>query len=174
MVDIGMELLGYRMDIPSRSGFSNDLATAIEVGEIQPRPQPRRALTFLGRGDFSCSFYFAGHTCAPVDLAALNILDDFNREGLGIEVDISLPALRVVRALERIIEWRGKPMSIRVDNGPGNVSAAHQIWAQKRGIGLSYIQPRLRIASHCLPGKGENPNKTPMSSATTGRFARSG
>ena len=46
----------------------------------------------------------------------LNILDDFNREGLGIEVDISLPAVRVVRTLERIIEWRGKPLNIRVDN----------------------------------------------------------
>lgn len=71
----------------------------------------------------------------------LNVLDDYNREGLGIEVDISLPALRVVRALERIIEWRGKPMSIRVDNGPENVSAALQIWAQRHGVGLSYIQP---------------------------------
>jgi putative transposase len=36
----------------------------------------------------------------------LNVLDDFNREGLGIEVDASLPALRVIRTLERIIEWR--------------------------------------------------------------------
>ena len=40
-----------------------------------------------------------------------NVLDDFNREGLGIEVDLSLPADRVVRALEQIIEWRGKPRS---------------------------------------------------------------
>jgi len=38
-----------------------------------------------------------------------NVLDDYNREGLGIEVDFSLPALRVIRTLERIIEWRGKP-----------------------------------------------------------------
>ncbi len=29
-----------------------------------------------------------------------NVLDDFNREGLAIEVDLSLPAARVVRALE--------------------------------------------------------------------------
>jgi len=35
--------------------------------------------------------------------------DDFNREGLGIEVDLSLPAERVIRALDQIIEWRGKP-----------------------------------------------------------------
>ena len=46
----------------------------------------------------------------------LNVLDDFNREGLGIEVDFSLPAERVIRSLDRIIEWRGKPSTIRVDN----------------------------------------------------------
>src|SRR5690554_5828401 len=46
----------------------------------------------------------------------LNVLDDFNREGLGIEVDFSLPAERVIRSLNQIIEWRGKPLVIRVDN----------------------------------------------------------
>lgn len=39
----------------------------------------------------------------------LNVLDDFNREGPGIEIDFSLPAERVVRALNQIIEWRGAP-----------------------------------------------------------------
>mgnify|MGYP006406080495 CR=1 FL=1 len=47
-----------------------------------------------------------------------NVLDDFNREGLGIEVDFSLPAERVMRSLDQIIEWRGKPSSIRCDNEP--------------------------------------------------------
>jgi len=47
-----------------------------------------------------------------------NVIDDFNREGLAIDVDISLPAERVVRSLEQIIEWRGKPRAIRCDNGP--------------------------------------------------------
>ena len=46
----------------------------------------------------------------------LNVLDDFNREGLGIEIDFSLPAERVVRALNQIIEWSGAPRTIRVDN----------------------------------------------------------
>lgn len=45
-----------------------------------------------------------------------NVIDDFNREGLGIEVDFSLPAPRVIRALDRIIEWRGVPLVIRRDN----------------------------------------------------------
>lgn len=40
-----------------------------------------------------------------------NVIDDYNREGLGIDVDLSLPALRVIRSLERIIEWRGKPQA---------------------------------------------------------------
>ncbi len=44
----------------------------------------------------------------------LNIIDDFNREGLGIEVDFSLPAERVVRSLNRIIEQRGKPLSVNI------------------------------------------------------------
>ena len=48
----------------------------------------------------------------------LNVLDDFNRDGLGIEIDFSLPAERVIRSLNNIIEWRGKPKTIRVDNGP--------------------------------------------------------
>ena len=71
----------------------------------------------------------------------LNVLDDFNREGLGIEIDFSLPAERVVRALNRIIEWRGKPVAIRVDNGPEYVSSTLTIWAEKMGIALTYIQP---------------------------------
>ena len=49
-------------------------------------------------------------------IRTLNVLDDFNREGLCIDVDFSLPAERVVRSLSQIIEWRGKPQSIRVDN----------------------------------------------------------
>ncbi len=70
-----------------------------------------------------------------------NVLDDYNREGLGIEVDLSLPAARVIRALERIIEWRGQPQTIRSDNGPEYISGEFQNWAKKRGIHLQYIQP---------------------------------
>jgi putative transposase len=39
----------------------------------------------------------------------LNVIDDFNREAPGIEADFSLPAERLIRALEQIIGWRGKP-----------------------------------------------------------------
>jgi len=71
----------------------------------------------------------------------LNVMDDYNREGLGIEVDFSLSAERVIRSLNRIIEWRGKPESIRVDNGPEYVSQKLLEWAEKRNIKVQHIQP---------------------------------
>ncbi|WP_419779002.1 IS3 family transposase [Maridesulfovibrio sp.] len=71
----------------------------------------------------------------------LNVIDDFNREGLSIEVDLSLPADRVVRTLNQIIEWRGKPEAIRCDNGPEYISNRLLLWAEKEKIRLEYIQP---------------------------------
>ena len=71
----------------------------------------------------------------------LNVLDDFNREGSGIEVDFSLPAERVIRSLDRIIEWRGKPGTIRVDNGPEYIS-------EKRNRGKTL--GKLRFAGHVV------------------------
>jgi len=70
-----------------------------------------------------------------------NVLDDYNREGLAIEADLSLPSSRVIRALEQVIEWRGKPAAIRCDNGPEYLSGALVNWAQKNRITLLYIQP---------------------------------
>ena len=70
-----------------------------------------------------------------------NVIDDFNREGLAIEVDFSLPASRVVRALDQIIEWRGKPLALRCDNGPEFISHELIDWAIKEQITLLYIQP---------------------------------
>lgn len=62
-------------------------------------------------------------------------------EGLGIDVDVSLPAARVIRALDRIVEWRSIPRALRCGNGPEYVSALLAAWAEKRGIGLQFIQP---------------------------------
>jgi putative transposase len=71
----------------------------------------------------------------------LNIIDDYNREGLAIEVDFSLTAQRVVRTLERVIEWRGAPQVIRCDNGPEYISDALKRWAQQNNITIEHIQP---------------------------------
>lgn len=69
-----------------------------------------------------------------------NVIDDFNRECLGIEVDFSLPSERVVRSLEQIIEWRGKPEKLRCDNGPEYISHTLEQWCNKEGIKLEFIQ----------------------------------
>lgn len=74
-------------------------------------------------------------------LRTFNVLDDYNREGLAIDVDLSMPGLRVIRALEQIIEWRGKPRAIRCDNGPEYLSTALVTWANQHKITLMYIQP---------------------------------
>lgn len=74
-------------------------------------------------------------------IRTLNVLDDFNRGGLAIEVDFSLPAERVVRSLNQIIKWRAQPQTIRVDKGPECVSGTLMAWAEKRHICLQYIQP---------------------------------
>ncbi len=71
----------------------------------------------------------------------LNVIDDFNREALGIEIDFSLPAERVIRALRQIIAWRGTPKVIRCDNGPEYISTTIKRWADDGGIKLQYIQP---------------------------------
>ncbi len=60
---------------------------------------------------------------------------------LALKYDFSLPAERVVRALDRIIEWRGKPKVIRSDNGPEYISHLLAVWAEKHGITLQFIQP---------------------------------
>ena len=73
-------------------------------------------------------------------LRTFNVLDDYNREGLCIEVDVSLPSLRVIRSLEQVIEWRGKPHAIRLDNGPEYIAQAMIDWANRQQITLLYTQ----------------------------------
>ena len=70
-----------------------------------------------------------------------NVIDDFNRESLSIEVDTSLPARRVIRSLERLVAERGIPKAIRCDNGPEFISHLLQEWCKTMGIRLQYIQP---------------------------------
>jgi putative transposase len=71
----------------------------------------------------------------------LNIIDDFNRESLAIEVDTSLSSERVIRVLQDVIQWRGKPAKIRVDNGPEFTSEKLADWCANQLIRLQFTQP---------------------------------
>ena len=57
-----------------------------------------------------------------------NIVDDFNREALAIEIDLNIPAQRVVRVLERIVENHGYPLKMRMNIGPELVTLALVQW----------------------------------------------
>jgi len=69
-----------------------------------------------------------------------NVLDDFNREALGIEVDFSLPYERAIRSLAQIMQWRGTPKVLRCANGLEYISELIVSWAKRRGIRMEYIR----------------------------------
>lgn len=71
----------------------------------------------------------------------LNIVDMFTRECLAIEVDTSIAGLRVKRVLERLVQDRGKPTAIVVDNGPEFISQHVDEWAYRTGVELAFIRP---------------------------------
>jgi putative transposase len=71
----------------------------------------------------------------------LNLMDGFTRESPRIEVDTSLPGLRVVRVLEEVARQRGYPQAIQVDNGPEFISRVVDQWAFKHSVELHFIAP---------------------------------
>ena len=71
----------------------------------------------------------------------LNIVDDFTRECVAIEVDRSLPGLRVTRVLDRLHAMIGLPQTVVVDNGPEFAGRALDAWAYARGVTLRFIRP---------------------------------
>lgn len=70
-----------------------------------------------------------------------NIIDDYNREALAIEVGLSLPSERVKRVLDRLFFARGKPLSIRSDNGPEFTSHILADFCKEKKIEQWFIQP---------------------------------
>lgn len=70
-----------------------------------------------------------------------NVIDDYKREGLATEPDFSLPADRVTRILDQLMEQCSKPIAIRCDNGPEFISHVFTEWAKEHGIRIDYIQP---------------------------------
>lgn len=71
----------------------------------------------------------------------LSVVDAFTRECLALEADTSLGSGRVTRVLDRLIDERGMPESVRSDNGPEFTSRRMLGWAEERKINLVHIQP---------------------------------
>ena len=72
---------------------------------------------------------------------AFTMIDDFNREAIGIEVDTSITSKRLIRVFERVRLSRGLPDVLRVDNGPEFISSDFASWAESHGMIIQYIQP---------------------------------
>ena len=105
-------------------------------------PRTAQALWVPGQSDVSWSLDFMSDSLSDGRVfRTLNIIDDFNREGLWIEIDTSLPAERVIRVLEQLLLWRASPKQIRMDNGPELISHRLEAWAKEKNIELLHIQP---------------------------------
>jgi len=70
-----------------------------------------------------------------------NVVDDINCEALSVEIDLNIPAQRIVRVLDRIIANRGCPLKMRMDNGLELVSLALAQWAEEHGVIQEFIKP---------------------------------
>ena len=71
---------------------------------------------------------------------SFNVIDDYNREALNLTIDNSISSTRVIRELNKLIAWRGKPDNLRVDNGPEFIAKAMADWCEEKCIVLKFIQ----------------------------------
>jgi putative transposase len=104
-------------------------------GQRVPLPAPS------GRGERWSMDFMVDTLADGRGLRTLNIVDDFTRECVAIEVDRSLPGLRVVRVLDRLAETIGLPDTLVMDNGPEFSGRALDTWAYARGVQLRFIRP---------------------------------
>ena len=145
---------GYRtmLDIVRRDRMVNHkkLHRLYKLEKLQVRQrrrrkrvvQPRVPMALPERANQRWSMDFTRDTLASGrPFRTLNIVDDYTRECPAIEVDHSLPGLRVVRVLERLADTRGLPEAIVVDNGPEFAGRALDRWAYRRGVQLRFIDP---------------------------------
>ena len=70
-----------------------------------------------------------------------NMIDDYNRQALCTEANFSMPAIRVVSYIRQAIEIYGKPLEIRVDNGPEFLSNLFVNFCDTEGISINYTEP---------------------------------
>ena len=79
-----------------------------------------------------------------------NVLDDYARDALAIEIDISVTANRVVRVLDQLCGWHGSRQAIRNDNGPEFRSEVVQARAKAKNIRWDVIQPSCPAQNACI------------------------
>ena len=107
----------------------------IPVRDPMPLGVPEKA-NQVWSADFMSDALYNG-----VRFRTFNVLDDFNREILAIEIDTSLPSQRLVRIFEQLKSERDLPDVLRTDNGPEFLGEAFVSWCEANGILIDYIEP---------------------------------
>src|SRR5690554_2863131 len=105
-------------------------------------PEPLAAPSALGKC-WSMDF-MSDSLHNKVRFRTFNVIDDFNREILGIDIATNMPSLCVIRYLDQLAEWHVYPEKIRVDNGSEFTSEVSVNWAEAHGIMIDYIKPSCR------------------------------
>lgn len=101
----------------------------------------REPLVAANRPNQVWAMDFVSDTAGGRKLRLFPVLDCYSRESLVIEVDTSIGGARVCRVLDRLVEQRGAPEQIMIDNGPEFAGSALDAWAYRRGVKLCFIDP---------------------------------
>jgi putative transposase len=119
-----------------------DLAVRRRRGKRKRAQMPRVFRTELTGPNQRWSMDFVSDTLATGRrFRCLNIIDEYSRECLAIEVSHSLPSVRVIEVLERLRITRGLPAIIITDNGSEFTSHVFDAWAYARDVRIDFIQP---------------------------------
>lgn len=118
-----------RLQVRQRGGRKRAIGMRAPIA-VPQAPNQRWSL------DFMSDAFFDGRR-----FRILAVIDDFTRECLALVADTSLPGLRVVRELDSLIAWRGRPALCVSDNGTELTSRAILRWSQETQVKWHYIAP---------------------------------
>ncbi|WP_087072559.1 IS3 family transposase [Mycobacterium dioxanotrophicus] len=117
--------------VPQRRRKKRLTGIGVAVGAMSPiRPNVIWAM------DFQFDTTADGRT-----IKMLNVIDEFTREALAIEVARSIDADGVVEVLDRLALVHGAPVYVRFDNGPEFVAHAVADWCRFNSARSLFIDP---------------------------------
>ncbi len=146
---------GYRrlMVLLRRKGFEDNHKRVYRIyreeGLQVPKRKKRKAAKWRGeklgepiRPVYRWSMDFVHDATAHGQrFRMMNVVDDYTRECLWIEVDTSLPGARASRVLDQLVEMYGMPECLVMDNGPEFTGGALDKWVYENCIRLYFIEP---------------------------------
>lgn len=135
--------LGYRWNHKRVQRVYNALRLNIKTKRKQrvPARQPEPLVVPKSMGQCWSMDFMSDRLENNVRFRTFNVIDDCNRELLGIDIGTGLPSARVTRYLDGLASWHGYPRKVRVDNGPEFTSAEFVQWAHQHGVYIDYTQP---------------------------------